>query len=151
MTTDFDDELATRLTGLESRLRWADEVATRPSKRRLRWTAPLVAIVAALSIGAGAIAAVTLEPRAAPGIFAAGGTLYCSDVANRPPNAAQPMLESLGYTVTWQIEDRDAGTSTQSTTPPKDGYIVEGSQHGRNLLIVVERGSTVIPVAHTCP
>ena len=67
------------------------------------------------------------------------------------PVAADPLLRQLGYKVTWQIEDRDAKTSVQSTTPPSDGFIVEGAIIQGELILVVERGRDVKPVPITCP
>jgi hypothetical protein len=112
-----------------------------------------LAIVAAISIAAGALGAIAVQTtvRSAPGLFASGGPFYCTEIGNMTPVAAQPLLTQLGYQVTWQVEDRDSGSSSQTSTPPTDGFIVEGVQHGRDLVLVVETGVNVEPPDHSCP
>jgi hypothetical protein len=153
MTTEFDQELKDRLSRLEQGLVLDSPSSMTRSRGRLPWTASVLAIVASLSVAAGAFGAVAVQSvvRASPGIFAPGGPFYCTEIGNMSPADAQPLLAKLGYAVTWQIEDRDTGSSIQSATPPSDGYVVEGVQHGHALVIVVERGAGVQPVDHSCP
>ncbi len=71
--------------------------------------------------------------------------MHCTRIQEMAPPRAADLLGLLGYSVTWQIEDRDAGTSVQLPSPPADGYIIEGILKGRYLTLVVERGANAIP------
>ena len=52
------------------------------------------------------------------------------------PRDAAPTLRQLGYVVTWQVDDRATGDSYQSSEPPAGGYVDEGIQKGKRLVIV---------------
>lgn len=147
----FDDQLRERLERIEA----SAEVPDRPEKGRkpLRARRPM-AIAAGLVLAgvlAGGVGAAALEAvRGYPGVFGAGGALACSDIREMSPSRADPLLTELGYEVTWQIENRDSGTSVTSTEPPAAGYIQEGVLHGQKLLIVVETGAKAEPVGPGC-
>lgn len=103
----------------------------------------MVVLVAVLGVATGAAAATVVFRDAggtAPGVFTAEDPLYCNGLHELSPVQADPLLRDLGYEVTWQIEDRDARTSRQSSTPPGDGFIVEGALINGQLVLVVERG-----------
>lgn len=152
MNEDFDVHLKERLLRLE------EEMPEMPS-RKPRWSSlklPLsvVVLVAVLGVATGAAGASVVFREAggtAPGVFTAEGPLYCSGLHEMAPVQADPLLRDLGYEVTWQIEDRDARTSVQSSTPPGDGFIVEGALIDGQLILVVERGQDVERVADPCP
>lgn len=101
--------------------------------RKPRWSSlklplSMVVLVAVLGVATGAAAATVVFRDAggtAPGVFTAEDPLYCNGLHELSPVQADPLLRDLGYEVTWQIEDRDARTSRQSSTPPGDGFIVE--------------------------
>lgn len=153
MNDDFDGRLRDRLQQMEDTM--PDLISTPRGRNPLRWSLPAVALVAALGIAAGAAGATAIQFATSggptPGVFSADGPLYCTRIQQMTPQEADPLLRQLGYAVTWQLEDRDARTSTRSTTPPSDGYIVEGVIVGRDLTLVVERGKDVQQVADPCP
>ncbi len=162
----FDTRLRDRLQLLEANL--PARAGTGAKRRSPRWTALVVAGVAVLALatgGAGATlvqAGVTIFRQGAaigqevllenghPGVFGPQGPLYCTRIQEMGPRQAAPILADLGYTVTWQVEDRDARTSTQTTISPADGFIIEGVLHGRDLTLVVERGAAAVPAGESC-
>jgi hypothetical protein len=83
------------------------------------------------------------------GLFGVGGAFNCTDIQVMEPDRAGAALAELGYDVIWQVEDRDAGTSQQTTEAPSDGYIVEGVLLEDKLLLVVERGAIATPSGRT--
>ena len=119
-------------------------------RRAVLATASLL-FVAVLSIAAprGATGQVSEAtpgyPVGHPGLFTPGQPLHCSGVDRMTPAEAAPVLEALGYDVTWQVEDRDRLTSGQTREPPKSGFIIEGIVHGRAMVLVVEVGSRATP------
>lgn len=129
------------------------DAPARRGQHRLRWSLlPLLAVgVMAFAAGVGASILIQEGVRGSPGVFSPLGPLYCSDIQQRTPADAGSLLSELGYEVTWQIEDPAANTSRQSTSAPPDGHIIEGVLHGRELLLVVERGPGAIPVDDPCP
>ena len=153
MNEEFDVRLKERLLRLEEEM---PDMSTRrrPWNRSLRLPLTAVVLVGVLGMATGAAAASVVFREAggtAPGAFTAEGPLYCSGIHEMAPAQADPLLRDLGYEVTWQIEDRDARSSVQSSTPPTDGFIVEGAIIGGKLILVVERGQNVEPVADPCP
>lgn len=152
VTEEFDARLRERL------LRFEEEISYMTTKDRryhpLGWSALALVIVAILGIATGAAATSVVFREAtgsAPGVFSPQGPLYCSGIHQMEPVDADPLLRNLGYEVIWQVEDRDAKTSVQSSTPPSDGFIVEGAIIEGNLILVVERGEDVEPVPNPCP
>jgi hypothetical protein len=152
---DFDWRLQQRLERLEGSLPMPTSVR-RPVGvgRRLSVTvASGIAIVALLTGGiAGAVGAVIVSNAATghPSVFGSGEPLECTRIqAMTPPNAGE-LLTELGYSVTWQIEDRDRGTYEQTPIAPPDGYIIDGVLVRGNLILVVERGENAVPVSPSC-
>lgn len=117
---DHDDVLERSLRSLERSLPVTAEGLDRPSQhrrpRRLRWTSPIVSVVALVALAGGAT-----------------GSAVVSEAVRGHPGL-----------------DRTAGTSTQTTTAPEDGYVIEGVVKGRALLLVVETGEAAIPVPSGC-
>jgi len=119
----------------------------------MRRAGSIAGVILAIASG-GAMAGVAVgrppgpagaTPIGHPGLFNPGQPLHCSGIERmRPPEAAR-FLEALGYAVTWQVEDRDALTSRQTSVPPATGFIIEGVVHGRAMLLVVEVGSRATP------
>lgn len=147
----FDDQLRERLERIEA----SAEVPDRPGRGRkpLRAGRPIGIAAGLLLAGvlAGGVGAAALDAvRGYPGVFATGGALACSDIRDMAPPRADEILTELGYEVTWQIEDRDSGTSVTSTEPPAAGYTQEGVLHGQKLLLVVETGTKAEPVGPGC-
>jgi hypothetical protein len=142
---DLDVRLRERMGGLEASL--PAVLAAMDGQKRTRHGARLVssvlAVAFAVSFGSGVAAgAVVRELIPDPGwtdsgLFTKGGALYCSGLHGMAPVEAAHILEQLGYEVTWQVDDRATGTSHQTTEVPTDGYVDEGIQKGRELVIVV--------------
>lgn len=153
MTEDFHVRLKERLLRLEEGMPDMAKMRRRRNSS-LRLPLTIVVLVGLLGVASGAAAATVVFREAggsAPGVFTAEGPLYCSGVHEMSPAQAHPLLRDLGYEVTWQIEDRDAKTSIQSSSPPSDGFIVEGAIVRGELILVVERGQSVERVADPCP
>lgn len=128
--------------------RAGDGHSARAAGRR-RWS---IAWLGAPLIGSLIIAGMTnaaANPRPGPighpGLFDAGQPLYCSGVQAMSPPVGDQYLEARGYTVTWQVENRDAMTSQLTDTPPETGHIIEGVLHDQHLLLVVEVGERATP------
>ncbi len=85
-----------------------------------------------------------------PGAFDPGQPLHCSGVQAMTPPDAGAWLAAQGYTVTWQIEDQDNHTSTQSGVAPTTGYVIDGVLRGADLLLVVETGAAAQAVPSAC-
>jgi hypothetical protein len=152
MTEEFDARLKERLVRLEAGM--PDMSAKTRGSRPLRMSALALVLVGVLGVVTGAAATSVVFREASgpvPGVFSRQGPLYCSGIHQMAPVVADPLLRELGYKVTWQIEDRDAKTSVQSSTPPSDGFIVEGAIIHGELILVVERGRGVEPVPNPCP
>jgi hypothetical protein len=152
MTEEFDARLKERLVRLEERMPAMSANGRRRRPVQLSALALVLVGVLGLATGAAATAVVFREASGpVPGVFSRQGPLYCSGIHDMAPVVADPLLRALGYKVTWQIEDRDAKTSVQSSTPPSDGFIVEGAIIHGELILVVERGRDVEPVRDPCP
>ena len=152
MTEEFDAQLKERLVRLEEMM--PEMPARSGGSRAVRLSAFALVLVGVLGMATGATAATIVFREAsgsAPGVFSGQGPLYCSGIHQMAPVVADPLLRELGYKVIWQIEDRDAKTSVQSSTPPSDGFIVEGALIQGELILVVERGKDVKPVPDLCP
>lgn len=151
MNDDFDARLRDRMRRLEETM--PDLTTTTSEHRRLRWSLPAVTLIAALAFAAGAAGATVMREAVgtAPGVFSPDGPLYCTRIQQLSPREADPLLREFGYDVTWQVENRDTGDYERSTTPPSEGYIVEGALIGRDLVLVVEQGSEVEQVSDPCP
>ena len=113
-----------------------------------------MALAAVVLVGGAATAGsvVLNNAHASPGLFNAGQPLACSGVDSMTPPEAAHWLAQHGYTVTWQIETRNGGstkdgsTSSRSTTPPQTGYVVGGVLEGKHVLtMVVETGPAAQP------
>lgn len=148
MTESFEATLRERMADLERSLSPTREA---PSRHRGGLALPAVAALLLIGAAAGTAGAAAIDAvRSSPGVFSQAGALACSSVQDMAPPHADEVLRELGYTVTWQIEDRDAGTSVTATIPPAVGYIQEGVLHGRELLLVVETGDAASPVGPSC-
>jgi hypothetical protein len=88
--------------------------------------------------------------RGYPGVFSSDGVLYCSDVQTMSPSRAASLLADLGYSVTWQVENRDTGSSQAVLAPPSTGFIIDGVAHGSTLILVVETGADAQPASQSC-
>jgi hypothetical protein len=138
---DFDTVLRDRLVRLEGSI-------VLPARRRSSWPRVSRAVVAGLLAaavlagGAGAAALIRgQQAKGSEGLFNPGQPLACSRVwAMSPPDAAR-YLAARGYVVTWQVEDRDSGTSRQTKIAPATGFVIEGVRQGNQLTMVVEVGS----------
>lgn len=157
MSERFDDELRQRMSQLERNLADATVAVPRPFAGHPRprlTTLTWIAAIALLVVGfAGGVAARELVSDPAwitSGLFTRGGALYCSGIQGMVPADAAPVLAGLGYDVIWQVEDRRARTSTQTTVPPTYGHIIEGVQNGRRLVIVLAQHDDQL-VPHSCP
>jgi hypothetical protein len=155
---DSVDPLADRLRALERALPGGelptDVFGTHSNKpRRRRQLGIVVGLIAAMLISGGAGAAVhqvMTGVTGSRGVFSPGGPLACSPIQHMNPVEAGRALAALGYDVTWQIEyraeDPDQNKGTMSSTPPPDGYVIEGVLEGNRLLLVVEIGPAALPV-----
>lgn len=155
---DTVDPIAERLHSLESALPGGKlplgVFDTPPGMRRRSRRLGLVAgIVAAMVISGVAGAAVahqvmTTGITQTHGAFSPGGVLACSPIQHMSPAEASKALTTLGYLVTWQIQyravDPNQDSGTTSSTPPPDGYIIEGVVDGHQITLLVDRG----PAAH---
>jgi hypothetical protein len=156
---DHSDPMADRLRALESAVPCGelptDMFDTHPNKpRRLKRLGIVVGLIAAMLLSGAAGASVhqvMTGVKGSPGVFSPGSPLACSPIQHMNPVEAGKALAALGYVVTWQIEYRaedpnthEGWTSSMSSTPPADGYVIEGVLEGNQLLILVERG----PAAH---
>lgn len=151
LTEEFDARLKERLLRMEEEM---PKVSATRGGDPMRLSVIILVLVGVLGVATGA-AATTVVLRevtgSAPGVFSGQGPLHCSGIHQMAAVDADPLLRELGYNVMWQIEDRDAKTSVQSTAPPSDGFIVEGAIIGGDLILVVERGEDVEPVPNSCP
>lgn len=156
MSERFDDELRQRLNQLETNLADASGVAPRsfagprPRLSTLTFFAAIALVVVGFAGGVAARELVSDPAWVTSGLFTRGGALYCSGIQGMVPSDAAPVLAGLGYDVTWQVEDRRAGTSTQTTEPPTYGHIIEGVQNDRRLVIVLEQHDDEL-IPHSCP
>jgi hypothetical protein len=152
------DPLADRLRALESAMPGGELPigafdTHRDEPRRRRQLGIVVGLVAAMLISGGAGAAVhqvMTGVTGSRGVFSPQGALACSPIQHMSPVEAGRALAALGYVVTWQIEyraeDPDQNVGTMSSTPPADGYVIEGVLEGNHLLLVVEIGPAALPV-----
>ena len=151
--TEFDDRLRSRLLRLEERLptnsRDASESYPR-NRRRTRLMGVASGLVAIALVSGAATAAVLDAVRGRPGVFSAGGALACTAVVEMSPYDADRLLRDLGYSITWQVEDRNTGISHSSNVPPAEGFIQGGVVTGRELIVVVETGVGVEPQQRGC-
>jgi hypothetical protein len=150
---EFDEQLRARLERLEATLPLGRPVPSHAKRPEIRLTAGVVSGIAAVAMLAGAVAGATVISdgvRGHPGLFAPGGIFECTRIQEMTPRHAAGVLAELGYTVTWQVEDRDLGTSKQMSVAPSDGYIIDGVLEGANLVLVVERGAGVVPRDPVC-
>ena len=146
---EFDSGLRTRLERLEQTLPTKQTMSAGWRRGPLRLSLAAAGGLAAVGILAGVVAGATVvsdQVHGHPGLFAPGGTFYCTNIRQMSPPEAERALAQLGYVVTWQVEDRSLGSSEQTTTPPSDGYIIEGVLDGKDLVLVVERGEGAAPV-----
>lgn len=64
------------------------------------------------------------------------------------PPEAHRLITRRGFSVTWQIEDRDAkgvGTMTLSSSPPPTGYVEGGFVEGGHAHVLVSVGPGAVP------
>jgi hypothetical protein len=154
------DPLADRLRALENAMPGGElppgafsSHANKPRRsRRLGIVAGLVAVMLLSGAAGAAVHQVMTGVTGSSGVFSPGGPLACSPIQHMNPVDADEALAALGYDVTWQIEYRALDgehhdhESTMSSTPPADGYVIEGVLEGRHLLLVVEIGPAALPV-----
>ena len=141
----FDEILSYRLKKLEESL--PDEPSTKrrqPVRLSLATTGAIaaVALLAGVVVGSGPLSGV----HGSDGLFNPGQPLQCTRIQQMSPTEASAILANMGYIVTWQVEDQDAGTSKQTQRVPADGYIIDGVVQGKMMVLVVERGENASPV-----
>jgi hypothetical protein len=149
----FDDKMRLRLSRLEDSIPVGLPSPKRPARRPLRLSFGVMFGIAMACLLAGAVAGATVVSsgvRGQPGLFAPGGTFACTQIREMPPQRAGEVLAELGYDVTWQVEDRDSGSTQQTAEAPNQGFIVEGVLHGQQLLLVVEQGKGAQAATSTC-
>jgi hypothetical protein len=134
----LDTRLAERLARLEASLPppHPQGIARDRGPARLVWVALAVALIMAFGGGVAARELVLDRGWTDSGLFTRGGALYCSGLQHMAPRDAAPILRQLGYVVTWQVDDRATGESYQSSEPPAGGYVDEGIQKGKQMIIV---------------
>lgn len=140
MSDPFDDRLRERLIALERSIEAAKvPVTTRRGASRTAGRAVLATVVLLLVAAVGAAAGQVIRDGVTghDGIFDRSQVLHCSRIRNMVPSEAAPLLDALGYRVTWQLEGFPGG-SRQTTTAPRAGYISTGFAKGRDLVFVVE-------------
>ena len=160
---DGPDELSTRLAALEARAPGhgeppsLDRAARRGRLGRIAF-APLLVVALVVTVGAGAVVAVSQLTRGYPGIENPGQPLYGARMECMTPPQAAAFLAAHGYTdVVWQVESgemvrvSDGGaegnapkgpnTSVQQSTAPEHGYVIPGSvlDDGRLHMVVDQR------------
>ena len=151
-----DQALVRRIQALEA----AVPVTGGPPSRRPRVSrgrTALAALAAVVLLAGGATASGVFEAKGYPGVFNSGQPLHCKGVANMTPREAATWLDSHGYDVTWQVEDKTPGvpkgqqTSYQTKDAPSRGSIAGGVvTSGHEMILVVETGSGAIR-ADDCP
>ena len=151
----LDIELRDRLARLEAAAPGAlPPMLPAPATRTHKLRGLGLALAAVLLIGAATTAgsAVLNEARSHEGLFNPGQPLACTGVERMTPPEAADWFAQHGYTVTWQIETRnggstkDASTSRRSSTPPQTGYVIDGVLEGDHILtMVVETGPAAQP------
>lgn len=134
----LDAQLSERLARLEASLPPAGRLASAKDRRPTRLLWPVMAVTLVVAFGGGVAARQLVLDRGwtDSGLFTRGGALYCSGLQHMAPRDAAPILRQLGYVVTWQVDDRATGESYQSADPPAGGYVDEGIQKGKQLVIV---------------
>ena len=154
-----DVDLTQRLRALEAAMPGGElplgAFDTHPGRRhrgrRLGIVAGLIAAMVLSGAAGAAVHQAMTGVTGSPGVFSRGGPLACSPIQHMNPVDADKALAALGYDVTWQIEYRalnpdDHYASNVSSTPPADGYVIDGVLEGRHLLLVVEIGPAATPV-----
>lgn len=151
--TDLDDRLRSRLLRLEERLpaqsSSTDDLLPR-TRRGSRLIGVAVGFLAVALVAGAGTAAVLDSVRGYPDVFSAGGALACTGVVEMAPTDADRLLRELGYTVNWQLSDRDTGGFSSSNVAPLTGFISAGILKGHELIIVVESGAGVEPQQRSC-
>lgn len=147
----FDMRLRSRMERLETTLPVGG--AARRRKPQIRLTLGMVGGVAAVALLSGVVAGASVVSdavRGHPGLFGPDGPLHCTRIQEMQPEEAASVLATLGYSVIWQVEDRDSLRSEQTSQAPPDGYIIEGLREGSSLVLVVERGVRAEPAVPSC-
>jgi hypothetical protein len=148
----FETRLRDRLVRLEAAAPVRD-VRPRPNRGR-RGLRTTFAIAAALLLGTFAVGLAVgrfvhpNEPVGHPGLENPGQPFYGAGLRCMTPPDAHRTIVERGFTVTWQIEDRDptgAGTTSLSTEPPPSGVVEDGFVEGNKAHVVVSVGSGAIP------
>ena len=151
-----DQVLDDRLQAFEA----AVPVVGGPPSRRPRVSrgrVALVAFAAVALVAGGATASGVFQAQGYEGAFNPGQPLHCKGVANMTPRDAAKWLDSHGYDVTWQVEDKTPGVpkgqqvSYQTRTAPDTGFIAAAVvTGGHDMIVVVETGPDAIH-AQDCP
>lgn len=134
---DQDAHIRQRMLALESGLQLG--AARRPDRRRRLGLIVAAGVAFGAAFAGGALARDLVEDHSwrGAGLFTPGGPLYCTDLQGMSPREAAPILEALGYHVTWQDERGDAG-GRQSEIPPDSGYVTDGISKGRQLIVLAD-------------
>jgi hypothetical protein len=148
----FEPQLRERLGRLEASVPVAD---ARPRRRRLgravRTSLSLAAAISLLAFSGGLVVGRFLdsnEPIGHEGLENPGQPFYGAGLRCMTPAGAHQTITARGFTVTWQIEDRDSngvGTTTLSGTPPSAGVVEGGFVQGSEAHVVVSVGSGAVP------
>lgn len=154
-----EDALRARLARLERSV----EVGTVPPMSVLRrdgWrgrrlTAPLLIGAGMLLFGSGAVVGSRIlapdEPVAREGFANVGQPFHCAGLELMIPPEADAAIRARGYTITWQIEDKAAGSSRLDARPPATGYVIGGFVEEMHAHVVVETGPAAVPIpAQSC-
>jgi hypothetical protein len=150
---NFDEQLRVRMERLEESLPVGESGAPVARRRPMRLSLGTAIGIAAATLLAGVVAGATVVSNGVqghPGLFSPGGVFACTQIQQMSPQQAGVALGELGYDITWQIENRDDGSYSQSSQAPADGYIIEGVLDGSRLLLVVERGQSATPGRGSC-
>lgn len=151
----FDGSLRQRLERLEGSVPVANtSPGRRPRIRRaVRTSLAVAAAVALLAFGGGLVIGRFVDPNVPQGhegLENPGQPFYGAGLRCMTPPEADRLITSRGFTVTWQIEDRDkdgAGTTTLSNTPPTTGVVEGGFAEGGHVHVVVSVGSGAVRYA----
>lgn len=154
----FELDLRTRLARLEG------AVPVTGTFRRPRWwlarpvrtSAAVVAASVLLAFAAGLAAGQFVNPQGPighEGLENPGQPFHGTGITCMTPADANALIVARGFSVTWQIEDRDpsgSGSTTLSDVPPPRGIVDGGFVEGRHVHVVVSVGSGSLPHGN-CP
>jgi hypothetical protein len=141
MTPVTDDQIHARLSRLEASMPpvgLPTPARGRPASRR-RVILAGAAGVLVLAFAGGTVAREWVDHGwHDSGLFTPGGALHCTVLRNMVPSEAAPILKSMGYEVTWQLEGFPGTRSYQTDIAPTTGYLDEGISKGHRMVIMVD-------------